>query len=168
MDGFQLFGLSVALSFAGWAFVSVNYIWPRVRTRSVTQAAPLLLTFHLFRFVGASFLIPGVAGASLSADFAKPGAYGDLIAVGLAWVALFLLKRPAGIAALWVFNIWGFCDLLFAFYKGAFGPGFEPGFLGATFYVPTLYVPLLICTHIMMFNMLLGSRSASNGRLGQS
>ncbi|MFJ5295600.1 hypothetical protein ACIQAL_03595 [Pseudomonas sp. NPDC088368] len=155
MNGFLLFGLSVALSFAGWAFICINYLWPWVRSLSLSHAARPLLAIHTFRFVGASFLIPGVAGTSLSKDFANPAAYGDLIATGLAWVAILLLNRKGGILALWIFNIWGFGDLVFAFYKGAFGPGFEAGFLGATFYIPTVFVPLLICTHIMIFKLLL-------------
>lgn len=156
MDGFLLFLLSVVLSAAAWIFISFNYIWPRIRSVPFVQAARVLLTFHLFRFVGASFLIPGVAGTSLSIDFAKPAAYGDLTATVLAWVALVLLRRKGGLTALWVFNIWGFVDLLFAFYKGAFGPGFDAGFLGATFYVPTVYVPLLVCSHLMIFQLLRG------------
>jgi hypothetical protein len=157
MNGFLLFGLSIALSFGGWAFVCINYIWPKIWFMTISQAARPLLAFHLFRFVGASFLIPGVAGASLSKDFAKPAAYGDLIAVGLAWVALALLNQKSGVLALWVFNIWGLGDLLFAFYNGIFGVGFEPGFLGATFYIPTVFVPPLICTHVMIFKLLLGN-----------
>lgn len=155
MNGFLLFLLSVVLSSAAWIYVSINYIWPRITSVPLINAARLLLTLHLFRFVGASFLIPGVAGTSLSIDFAKPAAFGDLIATVLAWVALALLNRKNGVAALWVFNIWGFGDLLYAFYKGAFGPGFDAGFLGATFYVPTVYVPLLVCSHLMIFILLL-------------
>lgn len=160
MNNFLLFLLSVVLSSAAWIFVSINYIWPRIKHVPLINAARLLLTFHLFRFVGASFLIPGVAGASLSIDFAKPAAFGDLIATVLAWVALALLSRKGGVAALWVFNIWGFGDLVYAFYKGAFGPGFDAGFLGATFYVPTVYVPLLVCSHLMIFMLLMGKARA--------
>lgn len=165
MDGRLLFLLSVVMSSAAWVFVSISYIWPRIKSIPLMSATRLLLTFHLFRFVGASFLIPGVAGTSLSSDFAKPAAFGDLIATVLAWVALALLNRKGGIPALWAFNIWGFGDLLFAFYKGAFGPGFEAGFLGATFYVPTVVVPLLVCSHFMIFVLLTGKMRANSVNL---
>jgi hypothetical protein len=164
MEEFVIFGLSVALSLAAWGIVCATYVWPWVRGRPFAEAVRPLLVLHLFRFVGASFLIPGVAGSTLSRDFALPGAYGDVLAVLLAWVALALLRHAAGTVALWVFNVWGSLDLLFAFYKGAFGPGFHPSDLGATFYIPTLYVPLLLCVHVMIFVLLLkpstqGSRS---------
>ena len=90
-----------------------------------------------------------------------PGAFGDLFAVVLAWVALILLRRPAGYAALWLFNLWGAGDLLFAFYQGLFDADFHPSALGATFYIPTVYVPLLLCVHFMLFALLLRARSMS-------
>lgn len=155
MEEFAVFGLSVALAVAAWAVVCATYVWPHLRGRTLAEAARPLLILHLFRFVGLSFLIPGVAGASLSRAFAEPGAYGDLLTVVLAWVALGLRRHRVGVAALWAFNVWGTLDLLFAFYKGAFGPGFQPSFLGATFYIPTVYVPLLLCTHAMIFALLL-------------
>jgi hypothetical protein len=157
MEDFAVFGLSVLLSLAAWAVVCATYIWPHLRGRTLAEAARPLLILHLFRFVGLSFLIPGVAGPSLPRSFAEPGAYGDLLAVLLAWAALALRRQPAGIAILWAFNVWGTLDLLFAFYKGAFGPGFQPSYLGATFYIPTVYVPLLLCTHAMLFALLMGA-----------
>jgi hypothetical protein len=89
--------------------------------------------------------------------FAAPAAYGDLVAVGLAWLALAFGRHPASRVVLWVFNIWGTFDLLFAFYHGAFDPVFHTSSLGATFYIPTVFVPLLLCTHVMLFVLLLRS-----------
>lgn len=165
MFEFFLFGVSVVASLAAWGYVSIAYIWPRLRPLGVGDAARPLVVLHLFRFVGASFLIAGVAGTGLAKEFAAPGAYGDLIAMALAWIALARLNRAGGAAALWIFNIWGAADLIFAFYKGGFDPAFQPGYLGATFYIVTFYVPLLMCSHIMMFVLLRRSRSAaaSNG-----
>ena len=76
-------------------------------------------------------------------------------------VALMLLRRPAGYAALWLFNLWGAGDLLFAFYQGLFDEDFHPSALGATFYIPTVYVPLLLCVHFMLFALVLRARSMS-------
>lgn len=158
MADFILFGISVALSFAAWGAVCYRYIWPLIRIKALADAARPLLYFHLFRFVGASFLIAGVAGEGLPRAFAAPGAYGDLTAVALAWIALVLLRTGAAPASLWAFNLWGSVDLLFAFYQGIFDPAFHPSSLGATFYIPTVFVPFLMCTHVMMFALLLKSR----------
>jgi hypothetical protein len=161
MNDFMLFGISVTLGLLAWGAVCYSYIWPRVKVYPISEAARPLLYLNLFRFAGASFLIPGVAGPGLQREFAAPGAYGDLIAVALAWTALALRRRSAGIAALWVFNIWGTGDLVYAFYKGLFDPHFHPADLGATFYIPTVYVPLLLCAHFMIFVMLLRPASKS-------
>jgi hypothetical protein len=161
-----LFGVSVAFSFIAWATVCLAYCWPRIRTLELPDAARPILFLHVFRFVGAAFLIPGVVGPSLSAAFAGPAAYGDLVAVCLAWIALALGRRPSSRMALWVFNVWGTLDLLFAFYQGLTGR-IQPGSFGAAYFIVTVYVPLLLCSHAMMFVLLLrrppratGSRAA--------
>ncbi|KAA0069976.1 hypothetical protein [Tardiphaga sp. P9-11] len=165
MAEFILFGLSVTLSLAAWGAVCRRYIWPRIRGEGLSDACSPLLYFHLFRFVGASFLIPGVAGPGLPHAFAAPGAYGDLIAVALAWIALALLRTNVSVAALWIFNVWGAIDLLYAFYGGIFDPAFHPAALGATFYIPTVGVPFLMCTHVMMFMLLVKAiRNQGAGR----
>jgi hypothetical protein len=123
MDEFLLFGLSVALGFCAWGYVCFHYVWPTINQRSLASAARPILVLHLFRFVGLSFLVTGVVGPTLPRAFATPGAFGDLFAVVLAWLALFLLRRPGGVAALWAFNLWGAVDLLFAFYGGLFWAG---------------------------------------------
>jgi hypothetical protein len=64
--------------------VCYSYMWPRVKVYPISEAARPLLYLNLFRFAGASFLIPGVPGPGLQREFAAPGAYGDLIAVALA------------------------------------------------------------------------------------
>jgi hypothetical protein len=165
MDEFLLFGLSVALGFCAWGYVCFHYVWPTINHRSLVSAARPILVLHLFRFVGLSFLVTGVVGPTLPRAFATPGAFGDLFAVVLAWLALFLLRRPGGVAALWAFNLWGAADLLFAFYGGLFGPDFHPSALGATFYIPTIYVPLLLCTHAMLFVLLMRPRTAADAPL---
>ena len=54
----------------------------------------------------------------------------------------------------WVFNVWGSVDLVNAFYQ-ATATGLSPGQLGATYFIPTLIVPLLLITHGLAFRILL-------------
>jgi len=158
MTPLALFGISVALSFAAWGAVCRLYLWPRLRSLPLQEAARPILLLHLFRFVGLSFLIPGVVGPALPLTFAAPVAYGDLLAVALAWLALALARQPGNRAALWLFNVWGTVDLLFAFYQGLFGVGINPAALGAAFFIPTVPVPLLLWTHVLLFLLLLRTR----------
>ena len=72
----------------------------------------------------------------------------------LALLALTALRTRLGIALVWVFNIWGSLDLLNAFYQ-ANGAGLSAGQLGATYFIPTMIVPLLLITHGLVFRILL-------------
>ena len=72
----------------------------------------------------------------------------------LALLSLLLLPSAAGVAAGWIFNLWGFADILNAFYQ-ANHAGLLAGQLGATFFIPTLVVPLLLITHGLGFRILL-------------
>jgi hypothetical protein len=60
--------------------------------------------------------------------------------------------------AVWIFNIEGTADLLFANYQGVVGVGLPPGALGAAFFIPTLIVPPLLVTHVLIFWQLLRSQ----------
>jgi len=154
MDVQLLFGISVAFGFVAWAVVTVFYIWPELRDRSRIDALRPLLTLHGFRFIGLSFLVPGVVSADLPIAFARDAAYGDVVAAILALLALAALRSKLGIVLAWVFNIWGTLDLLNAFYV-ANGTGLLAGQLGATFFIPTAIVPLLLITHGLIFRILL-------------
>src|SRR5215468_7701604 len=57
----------------------------------------------------------------------------------------------------WIFNVWGSVDLVNAFYQ-ANATGLSPGQLGATYFIPTLIVPLLLITHGLTFRVLLQHR----------
>ena len=73
-----VFGLSVAFSFVAWSIVARDFVWPALNGRSRADALRPLLILHSFRFVGLSFLIPGVVSPDLPVAFAAPAAYGDL------------------------------------------------------------------------------------------
>jgi hypothetical protein len=83
-----------------------------------------------------------------------PAAYGDLIAAVLALLALVALPSGFGIPLVWIFNLWGSADLLYAFYQGN-ASGLAPGMLQATYFIPTFIVPLLLITHGLVFLILL-------------
>jgi hypothetical protein len=149
-----LFGLSVAFSFLTWSVVTVRYVWPALRERSRADALEPLLILHAFRFVGLSFLVPGVVSPDLPPSFAVNAAYGDLIAAVLALLALAALRGKLGTPLVWIFSLWGSADLFDAFYR-ANSSGLTPGQFGADFFIPTLIVPLLLITHGLIFYVLL-------------
>ena len=151
-----LFGISVALSFVVWGIVSWQYIWPVLRGRPRADALKPILLLHAFRFIGLAFLIPGVVSPSLSPEFARPAAYGDLATAILALLAFATLRTRAGTVLTWAFSILGTLDLLNAFWQGnRIGLAAAPGLQGAAYFLTTLVVPLLLITHVLAFRLLL-------------
>jgi len=148
------FFVSIAFSFIAWGIVAARYIWPKLRLRQRGEALRPLLILHSFRFIGLAFLVPGVVSPDLPTAFAHSAAYGDFIAAILALTSLLLLPRAVGVAIAWIFNLWGSADLLNAFYQ-ANHAGLLPGQLGATYFIPTVIVPLLFITHGLAFRILL-------------
>jgi hypothetical protein len=149
------FGLSILLSLLSCMVVAALFVWPRLRTASSEQALIWLVAPHMFlRFIGLSFFVPGVVSA-LPKAWAVPAGYGDAVAGILAIVATVALAQtfPWAIAAVWIFNVWGAADLLFAFYKAA-SVRLEPGSLGAGFYLVTAVVPALLVSHALIFGVL--------------
>ncbi len=154
----MVFGLSVLSGFLAWGLVAGLYGWPALASLPPKAALMALMAPHMFRYVGLSFLVPGVVSDDLPAAFARPAAWGDMIAALLAIVAMVWLAAdgPGAVIAVWVFNIWGTLDLLHAMVQGprhlnAAGPGA----LGAAFYIPTFLVPGLLIGHALIFWLLL-------------
>jgi hypothetical protein len=149
------FGISIVLGFVAWGLVTARYIWPTLRAKPWPERTRPILLLHSFRFIGLAFLVPGVVSPELPASFARPAAYGDLIACLLALAALGTLKTRIGPIVLWVFSLWGTADLLNAYYQGAIGAGLDVSQFGAGYFIPTVLVPLLLITHGLLFRMLL-------------
>jgi hypothetical protein len=154
------FFVSIAFSFIAWGIVAARYIWPELRLRQRAEALRPLLILHSFRFIGLAFLVPGVVSSDLPSAFAHSAAYGDIIAAILALLSLLSLPRGAGVAITWIFNLWGSADILNAFYQ-ANHAGLLAGQLGATYFLPTVVVPLLLITHGLAFRILLQHQNES-------
>jgi hypothetical protein len=154
------FFASIVFSLIAWGIVIARYVWPEIRLRPRSEALRPLLILHSFRFIGLAFLVPGVVSADLPSAFSHSAAYGDIIAATLALLSLLSLTRGAGVVITWIFNLWGSADLVNAFYQ-ANSAGLVPGQLGATYFIPTLVVPLLLITHGLIFRILLQHQNQS-------
>jgi hypothetical protein len=153
------FFVSIAFGLIAWGIVAARYIWPELRLRKRADALQPLLILHIFRFIGLAFLVPGVVSPDLPTAFAHSAAYGDFIAAILALLSVLLLPSAAGVAVAWIFSLWGSVDILNAFYQ-ANHAGLLAGQLGATFFLPTVVVPLLLITHGLAFRILLQHQPA--------
>ena len=90
------FFVSIAFSLVAWGVVTARYIWPELRLRERAEALRPLLVLHSFRFIGLTFLVPGVVSPDLPPAFAHSAAYGDISAAMLALLALLSLPSAAG------------------------------------------------------------------------
>ncbi|WP_298258835.1 hypothetical protein [Bradyrhizobium sp.] len=159
------FVLSVAGAFLTSSSVAYIYVWPAMRALPRFDALRLLAAFHAFRFFGMNFLVVGFVSPELSSDFAGKVGWGDLVAAALALFSMAALSWRWSIAipVVWIFNVWGSLDLLNAYYMGVTQLR-DPGFMGAGIYVPALYVPLLLVSHVLIFLLLLNVKSVGQAQ----
>lgn len=152
MDIYQIFGLQFVLSLFVFAFAARWFVNPWLREQALGVALSVLLLPHAFRHIGLSFLVPSLNADALPNFFATTAAYGDLISALLAILALLVLQINvrAALPFVWVFNIVGTVDLINALRQAEAVSAF-----GATWFIPTFIVPLLLVTHVMIFVRLL-------------
>ncbi len=148
MDTQTIFVLQLLLSLVVWGLIARWWLVPWLAPMSQHQALVYLTLPHAFRYMGMVFLVPGVVAQPLPESFATPAAYGDLATGVLALLALLALRTGRGwaVTLVWFFNIVGTVDLLNALRHVNVVQDF-----GATWYIPTLFVPLLLVTHVMIF-----------------
>jgi hypothetical protein len=156
--------ISMTFGFIAWGLVARWYLLPWAAGRSLDAALTPLLLLNVLRYVGLAFLIPGVTDQVLDSRFAVPAAWGDLLAAALALVALAAIKLNwrSATALLWVFNLFGAVDLVNAVLRGLRYT--IDGHLGATYFIPALFVPLLLVVHVVIGIILLRQNSGAIGR----
>lgn len=156
-----LFRLHLVLGYAAWLLLFFAYLWPRLKAMPHAAAQRAIATLHSFRFYGLVFILPGVVGR-VPAGFATFAAWGDLATGVLAMLALLAVRRGALFWPLVLaYNAVGITDLLVDYTHAVqLGLPAMAGELGAAYFIPVLYVPLLMITHLAAFTLLLKSRSS--------
>ena len=155
-----LFRIQLVLGYVAWLLCFGAYILPRFRSMDRVAAQRAIATLHSFRFFGLVFILPGVVGPNLPADFATPAAYGDFATGVLAILALLTVRiRPLFWLLVVAFNVAGAVDLILDYYNAIqVGLPAMAGELGSTYAIAIIYVPLLMITHVAAFYLLLSPR----------
>jgi hypothetical protein len=158
----EIFRGQLAFAYLPAGLLVATFVLPWLRGMDHVRAQRIIATFHSFRFVGLVFIVPGVVGPSVPLAFAVPAAYGDLLTSVLAIAALLAVRiRPVFWLFVVAFNLFGIYDLSSAYVHGnAFGLAPAAGQLGAAYFIPILYVPLLMLTHLVACYLMLRSRRA--------
>ena len=146
------FLIAVVFGLAVWGLVVRRYLWPWAKSQDLRTAAEPLLYLHAFRYIGLAFIAPGVTGNGINPAWTNGAAWGDVAAATLALLSLALRSSRIFPWMLWIFNLWGVFDLVRA---AALGPVYNvPPELHAAFFIPSLGVPLLFWTHIVLLALL--------------
>jgi hypothetical protein len=156
MDAFTIFGLQTAATIVTYALVAKWYVWPRLAALPRSAALTPLLLIHTLRTIGLTVIVPAVTDTALPRSFSVPLAYGDLVAAGLAFLALAALRLrwPFAIALVWLFSFEGTIDLVNAIAQGIAVDATRYQ-LGAAWFIPTYAVPLLWVSQALIFMTLL-------------
>lgn len=160
MNGVTIFWMQIVTSVVVFSLVAVWYVWPLLTRLPRNSALIPLLFVHVFRYVGMTLLVTGMVDPKLPREFLSSAAYGDLLAAALALASIFALRSNwrFAIPLVWLANTWGFLDLL----NGIRGvlqinvPHFD---LATAWYIYTFYAPIVIVSHLMIFWILIQSRS---------
>jgi hypothetical protein len=156
MNPVSIISLAFTVSTVSFALAIKWYAVPVLRTWDFSRAVTPFLLLHSFRHLGLIYLLPAAIPNPPPDAFAIPTAYGDLMTVGLALLALAAvrLRLPFARAMVWVFNIVGFVDLCTAVINATRLQlvNYEIGF---AYLLPAIVVPLLLVTHIVVFWLLL-------------
>jgi hypothetical protein len=155
-----IFDLHLILGYVAWLLCFGIYVMPRLKSMDLVAAQRAIATLHSFRFFGLVFILPGIVGAKLPADFAAFAAYWDLATGVLAILALLTVRiRPLFWLFVVAFNLVGTIDLILDYYHATrVGLPALAGQLGATYAIPIIYVPVLMITHVVAFYLLLRSQ----------
>ena len=166
MDSVSIFWLQLVVSVAVFTLVAVWYVWPALTKRSRNSALIPLIFVHVPRYVGMTLLVPGVVDPKLPRDFLASAAYGDLLAAALGLASIFALRGNwrVAIPLVWVFNTWSFLDLLNGV-RNVVQLNVPTYNLGSFWYVYTFYAPLVLVSHVMIYIILLTSRSWENKQI---
>jgi hypothetical protein len=172
MTATQIFALQVVASLLTYALAASWYVAPRLDRLGLVAALQPLLLFHTLRTIGLTFLVPGVVGGQLPASFATQGAYGDLVTVGLAFLALYALhaRWRGAPAIIWLFSLVGLLDFVNAFAQGLRADVAARYALGPVWFIPTFAVPAFTVAHVLVIRLLLTrghEYSAADDRRGE-
>jgi len=151
MSTATIFDIQLALGYVPWLLFFGTYVWPRFKAMDRVEVQRAIATLHSFRFFGLVFLVPGVVGPNLPADFASFAAYGDFATGVLAMLALLTIRMRW---LFWVFvgafNVVGIVDIVVDYYHGIqLDLPNAAGQLGGGYAILMIYVPLLMITHVV-------------------
>jgi hypothetical protein len=156
VGSFQIFGIQLTLSFIVYGLLAKWYVAPALDKWQLNDALVALVFPHALRHLGLTILVPVVVDPNFPREWSVPMAIGDVIAQLMALACLVALRSRAAwsIGLVWIFNVFGFLDLVFVMAQGIRLDVTRFQF-GAFWFLSTFWLPVLIISHILIFQRLL-------------
>jgi hypothetical protein len=152
----HVFLAQMLLSLMVYSIMAAWFVAPWLRGQPVRHALIILALPHLVRHVSAMSLAAGVAVAeTMPPQWAWSVSLGDLTAMLLALATIGALRAEARFALglAWVFNVVGSLDILHVAFEAKRYEVVEH--YGAQWYVPTMAMPVLVVSHVLIFATLI-------------
>ena len=130
------------------------YVRPRLKELRPQTVLPPILLLHGLRYLGLMFLARGATYPDMPLRFARPAAFGDLLAAVLAMLAIPAVLTGSGAARFLVlaFNLEGSVDLVVAIVLANVTRAAPH--MGPAYWIPAFWVPALLVTHYVAFLVL--------------
>ncbi len=139
------------------SLIAAWYVAPHLAKLPRQSALQILLLVQTFRHYGMMFLAEGATLRQLPPEFAYPAGLGDLTASVLALLSLVALRSRWSVTVplLWILTVEGIIDLVNAVSLGLTTQA--PLGMGASYWIPTLFVPAMFVSHYLILQILLRS-----------
>lgn len=130
------------------------YVLPRLKELKPRVVLQPILLLHAFRHLGLMFLAQGATYPGMPQEFARPAAFGDLLAALLAVLAIPFVVTGSSAARFLVlaFNLEGTVDLITAIILANVNR--VESYMGPAYWIPAFWVPALLVTHYVTFLVL--------------
>lgn len=152
-----IFAVQSVCGYVAWALCFSMYILPWLKSMDPVKAQHAIAALHSFRFYGLVVLLPGVVDPNLPPSLASVAGYWDLTTAVLAIVTLMTVRiRPLFWLFVVVFNFVGVVDLVLTYYFAVkVNLPALAGQMGAAYFIPILYVPVLMISHVAAIYLLM-------------
>ncbi|WP_350292662.1 hypothetical protein [uncultured Croceitalea sp.] len=155
----QIFLTQLFTAYAVWLVLSIFLIVPKLNQLSKKTLLILLVIPQMFRYIGVSVAAsPVVTSKNIPIELAQHIAIGDWLTAVCAVIAFILLNTNSKLAitSVWILNIIGFADQIMTMTRAT-----EAGlanYMDAAWYVPTVLLPIMTVSHILIFYYLIKSK----------
>jgi len=159
MTRFFILASQMLIDYIALGLISVIYVYPRLVRAPLLNALTAITFVHAFRFLGASYLNPGLSGLDPASSWALAAGFGDLTVSVLAIAAIvsMRIKAPWCLSLVWMLNIVGFADTIFA-QSGAMFLHLWTSLTGVGWLISITVVPGLLIAHTLMTILLFRTR----------